>query len=48
MKDVEKRSQLSNTFAHTHTSPALAPVVITGETGYSLAQLSAGEENILS
>lgn len=45
MRGVENRSQMPNSFTPPSAAPATS--VISGKTGYSLAQLAAGEEEML-
>lgn len=46
MRGVENRSQMPNSFTPS-PQPSPAPAVVSGKTGYGLAQLSAGEEKML-
>lgn len=46
MRGVENRSQMPNSFTPS-PRPTPAPAVISGKTGYILAQLSGEEEKML-
>ncbi len=46
MRGVENRSQMPKSFTPS-PQPSPAPAAVSGKTGYSLAQLSGGEEKIL-